>query len=128
MRGLARRDWLTLAALNAFVAIAMGAFAAHGVSDPKAAEWLRTGSQYAFCHTMATFASAALMGMGAPRARFAPAFFLTGSVIFAGSLYAMAFGAPRWLGAVTPIGGVLVLCGWVWLALSARDLDRTDSR
>ena len=128
MRGLARRDWLTLAALNAFVAIGMGAFAAHGISDPKAAEWLRTGSQYAFWHTMATFASAAFMGMGAPRARFAPAFFLTGSVIFAGSLYAMAFGAPRWLGAVTPIGGVLFLCGWAWLALSARDLDRTDRR
>ena len=124
MRGLARRDWLTLAALNALVAIAMGAFAAHGISAPKAAEWLRTGAQYAFWHTMATFASAAFMGMGAPRARFAPAFFLTGSVIFAGSLYAMAFGAPRWLGAVTPIGGVLFLCGWAWLALSARDLDR----
>ncbi len=124
MRGLPRRDWLALAALNAFVAIAMGAFAAHGISDPKAAEWLRTGAQYAFWHTMATFASAAFMGMGAPRARFAPAFFLTGSVIFAGSLYAMAFGAPRWLGAVTPIGGVLFLCGWAWLALSARDLDR----
>lgn len=124
MRGLPRRDWLTLAALNAFVAIAMGAFAAHGISDPKAAEWLRTGAQYAFWHTMATFASAAFMGMGAPRARFAPAFFLTGSVIFAGSLYAMAFGAPRWLGAVTPVGGVLFLCGWAWLALSARDLDR----
>lgn len=124
MRGLPRRDWLALAALNAFVAIAMGAFAAHGISDPKAAEWLRTGAQYAFWHTMATFASAAFMGMGAPRARFAPAFFLTGSVIFAGSLYAMAFGAPRWLGAVTPIGGVLFLCGWAWLVLSARDLDR----
>ena len=124
MKGLPRRDWLALAALNAFVAIAMGAFAAHGISDPKAAEWLRTGAQYAFWHTMATFASAAFMGMGAPRARFAPAFFLTGSVIFAGSLYAMAFGAPRWLGAVTPIGGVLFLCGWAWLALSARDLDR----
>ena len=95
MRGLPRRDWLALAALNAFVAIAMGAFAAHGISDPKAAEWLRTGAQYAFWHTMATFASAAFMGMGAPRARFAPAFFLTGSVIFSGSLYAMAFGAPR---------------------------------
>ena len=124
MKGLPRRDWLALAALNAFVAIAMGAFAAHGISDPKAAEWLRTGAQYAFWHTMATFASAAFMGMGAPRARFAPAFFLTGSVIFAGSLYAMAFGAPRWLGAVTPIGGVLFLCGWALLAVSARDLDR----
>ena len=125
MRGLPRRDWLALAALNALVAIAMGAFAAHGISDPKAAEWLRTGAQYGFWHTMATFASAAFMGMGAHRARFAPAFFLPGAAIFSGSLYAMAFGAPRWLGAVTPIGGVLFLCGWAWLALSARDLDRS---
>ncbi|MFN9032979.1 MAG: DUF423 domain-containing protein, partial [Alphaproteobacteria bacterium] len=54
--------------------------------------------------------------------------FLTGSVIFAGSLYAMAFGAPRWMGSVTPIGGVLFLIGWAWLSVSARDLDRTDSR
>ena len=71
LRGLPRRDWLALAAINGFSAIAMGAFAAHAVKDPKAAEWIRTGAQYAFCHTMATFASAALMGMGAPRARFA---------------------------------------------------------
>lgn len=125
MRGLPRRDWLTLAALNGFVAIGMGAFAAHGVADPKAAEWLRTGAQYGFWHTMATIASATFMSLGAPRARFAPAFFLPGAAIFSGSLYAMAFGAPRWLGAVTPIGGVLFLCGWAWLALSARDLDRS---
>ncbi|MFZ8477398.1 DUF423 domain-containing protein [Staphylococcus aureus] len=39
--------------------------------------------------------------------------------MFAGTLYLMALGAPRWLGAVTPIGGVLLIAGWLWLAWSA---------
>jgi len=58
------------------------------------------------------------------RARLAPAFFLSGVVFFSGSLYAMAFGAPRWLGAITPIGGVLFLIGWAILAWAARDVDQ----
>jgi len=89
-----RRNWMTLAAVSGFVAVAVGAFAAHGVSDPKAQEWLRTGSVYGFIHTMATFACATFMQAGASRARHAPAFFLGGVVIFSGSLYAMAGGTP----------------------------------
>ena len=42
---------------------------------------------------------------------------LAGSALFAATLYAMAFGAPRWFGAITPIGGVLMIVGWLWLAL-----------
>lgn len=119
-----RRTWMTLAALGGFVAVAVGAFAAHGVQDPKAQEWLRTGATYGFMHTMATFACATFMNIGAKRARFAPAFFLSGVVIFSGTLYAMALGAPRWLGAITPIGGTLFLIGWGVLAWAARDVDR----
>lgn len=119
-----RRTWMTLAALGGFVAVAMGAFAAHGVSDPKAQEWLRTGSTYGFMHTLATFACAIFMEIGARRARLAPGFFLAGVAIFSGTLYAMALGAPRWFGAITPIGGVLFLIGWGVLAWSARDIDR----
>jgi uncharacterized membrane protein YgdD (TMEM256/DUF423 family) len=63
------------------------------------------------------------MQMGARRARFAPAFFLAGVVLFSGSLYAMALGAPRGLGAVTPIGGLCFLAGWAVLAWAARDVD-----
>lgn len=118
-----RRNWMTLAAVGGFVAVAVGAFAAHGVSDPKAQEWLRTGSAYGFMHTMATFACATFMSIGARRARLAPVFFLSGVVIFSGSLYAMAAGAPRWFGAITPIGGVLFLIGWGVLAWSARGID-----
>ena len=118
-----RRTWMTLAALGGFVAVAVGAFAAHGVSDPQARELLKTGATYGFMHTLATFACATFMQVGAPRARFAPAFFLTGVVLFSGSLYALAFGAPRWIGAVTPIGGLSFLAGWAVLAWAARGVD-----
>ncbi len=118
-----RRNWMTLAALGGFVAVAVGAFAAHGVHDPKAQEWLRLGSTYGFMHTMATFACATFMNIGAKRARFAPAFFLGGTVIFSGSLYAMALGAPRWFGVITPIGGTLFLVGWGILVWAAREAD-----
>ena len=74
--------------------------------------------------SLATIASAALMQIGARRARFAPAFFLTGVMLFSGSLYALAFGAPRIVGAITPIGGLCFLIGWGVLAWSARDIDR----
>ncbi len=118
-----RRNWMTLAAIGGFVAVAVGAFAAHGVTDPRAQELLRTGAMYGFMHTMATFASATFMQVGAKRARFAPAFFLTGVLLFSGSLYAMAFGAPRWVGAITPIGGLGFLAGWAVLAWAARGVD-----
>jgi uncharacterized membrane protein YgdD (TMEM256/DUF423 family) len=118
-----RRSWMTLAALGGFVAVAVGAFAAHGVSDPQAQELLRTGAMYGFMHTMATFACATFMQVGAKRARFAPAFFLSGVVLFSGSLYALAAGAPAWVGAVTPLGGLSFLAGWLVLAWAARGVD-----
>jgi uncharacterized membrane protein YgdD (TMEM256/DUF423 family) len=115
---------MTLAAAGGFVAVAVGAFAAHGITDPKAQEWLRTGALYGFMHSFAVFACALFMELGARKARFAPAFFLVGVLIFSGSLYAMAFGAPRWFGAITPIGGTLFLIGWAVLGWSAKDMDR----
>ena len=119
-----RRNWMTLAALGGFVSVAVGAFAAHGVADPAARELLKTGAMYGFMHTMATFACATFMQVGARRARFAPAFFLSGVALFSGSLYALAFGAPRWIGAITPLGGLLFLAGWLTLAWAARGVDR----
>jgi uncharacterized membrane protein YgdD (TMEM256/DUF423 family) len=124
MGGLwSRRNWMTLGAVSGFVAVAVGAFAAHGVADPKAQELLRTGATYGFMHTMATFACATFMQVGARRARFAPAFFLSGVVLFSGSLYALALGAPRWVGAITPLGGLSFLVGWATLAWAARGVD-----
>ena len=119
-----RRVWMMLAAISGFVSVAAGAFAAHGLTD-RASEVMRTGATYEFMHAMATFACATFMQIGAQRARFAPAFFLTGTVLFSGSLYALALGAPRWTGIITPFGGLLFLIGWAVLAWAARGVDQT---
>lgn len=100
-----------LAALSAAVAIAAGAFGAHGAASPQAAEWLRTGGMYQLVSAVAVLVLGAL-GVGAG-ARWA---LLAGSLVFGGTLYAMALGAPRWFGAITPIGGVLMILGWLWAA------------
>ncbi len=116
-----------IAALSGFVAIAVGAFAAHGAHDPGTKELLKTGAQYGFMHSMATFACAIFMQIGAKRARFAPAMFLPGVLLFSGSLYALALGAPRWMGAITPLGGLLFLAGWATLAWAALDVDQPQT-
>lgn len=125
--GWTRRTWMTLAAVSGFIAVAVGAFAAHGVTDPVAKDWLKTGASYQFMHAMATFACATFMQIGARRARFAPAMFLPGTLLFSGSLYALAWGAPRWVGAITPLGGLLFLAGWATLAWAALDADQPQS-
>jgi uncharacterized membrane protein YgdD (TMEM256/DUF423 family) len=121
--GLARRDWMMLAAVGGLLSVAIGAFATHGMHDPRAVELLKTGASYQFMHSMATFACATFMQVGARRARFAPAFFLPGIVLFSGSLYALAFGAPRIVGVITPIGGLLFLAGWAVLVWASRMID-----
>ena len=118
-----RRTWMTLAALAGFGSVAIGAFAAHGMSDPRAAELLKTGATYEFMHALATFACATFMQIGAARARHAPAFFLAGIVLFSGSLYALALGAPHWVGIITPLGGTSFLIGWGVLICAARGVD-----
>lgn len=117
---------MTLAALMGLGSVAIGAFAAHG-AEPRAAELLRTGASYEFMHAMATFACATFMQVGARRARFAPAWFLGGIVLFSGSLYALAFGASPWVGAITPIGGVSFLIGWAILIWAARGVDQSPA-
>lgn len=118
------RTWMTLAALGGLASVGFGAFGAHGVADPQAQGWLRTGAEYGLIHCLAVFACAVVAQMGGARARVAAPLFLGGAAIFSGSLYAMALGAPRWFGAITPIGGLLFLIGWAVLAWAARAVDR----
>ena len=109
--------------MSGLVSVAVGAFAAHGAADPRAKELLTTGAHYELMHAIATLVCASVIRLGGARARFAPGAFLAGSVLFSGSLYALALGAPRWIGAITPIGGVLFLVGWAVLAWAARGVD-----
>jgi len=102
-----------MAALSAALAVAAGAFGAHG-AEGKAAEWLRTGGQYQLIHAVAALVAMRMELRG-------PAWlFVGGGAVFAVSLYAMALGGARWLGAVTPIGGAALIAGWVWMAWSLR--------
>lgn len=116
------RTWLTFAAILGFLCVALGAFAAHGLSDPQAQAWMRTGAEYGFVHVLASLACVSLVGAGARRARFAPPLFLAGAAIFLGTLAGLALGGPRWLGAITPIGGLLFLAGWGVLAWAVREV------
>jgi uncharacterized membrane protein YgdD (TMEM256/DUF423 family) len=116
------RTWLTSAAVLGFLCVALGAFAAHGLRDPQAQGWMRTGAEYGFVHVLASLACVSLIGIGARRARFAPPLFLSGAAIFLATLAGLALGGPRWLGAITPIGGVLFLAGWGVLAWAVREV------
>ncbi|WP_267348766.1 DUF423 domain-containing protein [Sphingomonas sp. GM_Shp_2] len=106
--------WIAiLAALSGAVAVAAGAFGAHG-AEGKAVEWLKTGSHYQLVHAVAALIALRLDARG-------PAVtFVVGGAIFAGTLYLMAIGGAHWLGAVTPIGGAALIVGWLWLAWSVR--------
>ena len=102
---------LILAGLSGAMAVGAGAFGAHGASG-QAAEWLRTGGQYQLIHAVAALVALRVDARG-------PGWlFVAGGALFAGTLYLMAWGAPRWLGAITPIGGTLLIAGWLWLAWS----------
>ena len=99
------------AALSAALAIAAGAFGAHGASE-QAAEWLKTGGSYQLIHAIAALVIV-------ERTRGGAWALLGGSLIFAGTLYLMALGFPRWLGAITPIGGAVMIGAWLWIAYRA---------
>ena len=111
------RTIVVLAALSGALAVAAGAFGAHGASG-QAAEWLRTGAQYQLIHAVAALVAVRMEARG-------PAWlFVGGAAVFAGTLYLMALGAPHWLGAVTPLGGLGLIGGWSWLAFEAMKTKR----
>lgn len=105
-------------ALLAGVGIALGAFGAHALKaalSPEALATFETGVRYQLYAGLGTLALSALPGQ-----RRAPTLLVAGAVIFSGSLYLLAFGSPRWLGAVAPLGGALMIAGFGLAALDAR--------
>lgn len=115
--------FLVLAGINGFIAVSLGAFAAHGLKNALSPDLLatfQTGVQYHMYHALA------LLGIGVLSLHFpaqtllkaAGFLFLAGIVLFSGSLYVLALSGIRWLGAITPLGGVAFLGGWALLAWS----------
>ena len=121
------RAWFVIAALNGFLAVAAGAFAAHGLKaaiSPQDLQIFETGARYHMYHALALGISAlAMRGGAAGRARLAAIFFLAGIVLFSGSLYLLALTQVMALAFVTPIGGTAFLAGWLALAFAAIKID-----
>ena len=115
------RLWLALAALNGLMAVGAGAFGAHGVSDPQVKGWLQTGAQYQLVHAAAALACFSLLRVMARQAGIAGWLFGVGALVFGGSLYLLALTGVKLWGAVTPVGGVLMIVGWavlIWGAMA----------
>lgn len=116
----AERLFATLGSISALIAVAAGAFGAHALRSrlpPDLAEIFETGARYQMYHALALIAAGWVAGRwAAPQATWAGWFFLVGTIIFSGSLYVLALSGARWLGAVTPLGGVSFLLGWASLA------------
>jgi uncharacterized membrane protein YgdD (TMEM256/DUF423 family) len=117
------RTWLFIAAINGALAVAAGAFAAHGLSgrlDTHALGIFETGARYHMYHALAVGLAALAMRDDAPRtAKWSAIFFLSGIVLFCGSLYLLVLTGSGAFGFFTPFGGLCFLAGWVMLAIAA---------
>jgi len=117
------RLFFGLGSASALIAVALGAFGAHGLRARIVPDMLATfeiGVRYQMYHALALLAVGAIAGrLPAGAVSAAGWLFVAGTVIFSGSLYTLALTGQRWLGAVTPLGGLAFLAGWAVLAWAA---------
>jgi uncharacterized membrane protein YgdD (TMEM256/DUF423 family) len=110
-------------AISGFIAVALGAFAAHGLKARLAPEALATfevGVRYQMYHALALLAVAWACTRWPGTATTAAGWlFVAGTLVFSVSLYLLALSGEKWLGAITPLGGLAFLAGWACLALGA---------
>jgi uncharacterized membrane protein YgdD (TMEM256/DUF423 family) len=110
---------IALGAINGGIAVAAGAFGAHGLKErisQHSMEIFETAVRYQMFHALAMILCAVIATSGARTAGY---LFLAGIVVFSGSLYLLALTETKWLGAITPVGGLAFLAGWAALAWSA---------
>ncbi|MBU3846328.1 MAG: DUF423 domain-containing protein [Candidatus Acinetobacter avistercoris] len=115
--------WIGISALNLALAVLLGAFGAHGLKAHASAaqiSWWQTATDYFFYHALGLLALA-IIAKVIPTLpiKLSFIFMQIGIILFCGSLYVMALGLPRILGAVTPIGGAFMIAGWLVLAWNA---------
>lgn len=127
------RVFIIIAAISGFLAISLGAFGAHALKEsisPAALEVYKTAVQYQMFNTTALLA-VALLALKFPRERkllWSGGLLIAGMVLFSGSLYTMSMSGIRWLGMITPVGGILMLGGWLLLMLAARNMLKGISK
>jgi uncharacterized membrane protein YgdD (TMEM256/DUF423 family) len=121
--------FLTLGAISGALAVMLGAFGAHGLKDILCEEMLKvyhTGVEFQFYHTFALLAIGLLASRYGSRLLTASGWLFTAGIgLFSGSLYALTLSGIRALGIITPIGGLLLLAGWVLLALTVIKAGKT---
>jgi len=114
------RLFICLGSLSAFIGVALGAFAAHALKARLSVDLLGTleiGVRYQMYHALALVAVGIVYGRWpSTLASAAGWLFIAGTLLFCGSLYALALSGARWLGAIAPLGGVALLAGWLCLA------------
>lgn len=115
--------WFAAGSVLCGLGVALGAFGAHGLRGRLSGEMLavfETGVRYHFIHALGLFAvSWAASRWPGPLVGAAGWLFVAGILIFSGSLYVLSIGGVRWLGAVTPLGGLCMIAGWGLLAAVA---------
>ncbi|MDO6618658.1 MULTISPECIES: DUF423 domain-containing protein [unclassified Shewanella] len=116
-----RQGLLLLAAISGFLAVALGAFGAHGlksIAPPELVAIFKLGVDYHFYHTFAIIA-VALSGhwISSKLLDWAGYLFFVGILLFSGSLYLYAFTGAKWIGPITPMGGGCMLIGWTLFAI-----------
>ena len=122
--------WIRVGALVGGLGVIAGAFGAHGLEgtlDSKAMDVFETAAKYQMYHAPALLAVGLLVrsGRAGRSTNLAGWSFLIGVLIFSGTLYALAFTGLRWLGAITPIGGLALIAGWFTLAFAPTPADST---
>jgi uncharacterized membrane protein YgdD (TMEM256/DUF423 family) len=118
------KKFLTIGGISGALAVLMGAFGAHGLEGKLSVDMLKiyhTGVEYQFYHTFALIA-VGLLALRVDSKKLAAAgwCFLSGIMLFSGSLYALAISGITKLGAITPIGGLLFIIGWILLTIAAQ--------
>ncbi|MGE0546625.1 MAG: DUF423 domain-containing protein [Kofleriaceae bacterium] len=115
-----RSPLIALGAINAALSVAAGAFGAHGLRErlePRALEVFETAARYHMYHALGIILCGVIATTGGPRGASTAGWILqAGIMVFSGSLYALALTGVNGLGAVTPLGGLAFLVGWIWLA------------
>lgn len=117
------RIFFILAALSGGIAVMLGAFGAHALRDritPDLLETFKTGVSYQMYHALALFGVALVISRlpGSTLLGIAGWLFVAGTILFSGSLYLLATTGLRWMGAITPLGGVAFIAGWACLVLA----------
>ncbi len=117
------KTFFLIACVFSFLGVALGAFGAHALKQkltPDMLQVFEVGVRYQMYHAFALFIVAwALHSWNLSSAAAAGWWFIAGIFLFSGSLYALALSGVSWLGAITPLGGLSFLIGWLWLAWSA---------